>query len=316
MASRACQAAPPQTGLSRVTTTLHFKKPLQNSTRFWGEGHFGGYPSPFPDYETASRTLLSMVQLQQQIWRKTPLAMNTQPDISNTGNREALDLAVRKGTWIRSDSIIVEEPIQIEQLTNRPPWLASILEDGTFRTYNTAKLMIDSAGVNELENYMLHVLDVKANYWSLWTESENLANYNERFPRGFERLRANIGYRLRPSWVWQRKRSGTSELIVAISNRGVAGVPGILWLQVADTGGSFKLRGSLDPGYPHGGGIRLGSFLLPSGYTGKVNLLAEIEMRPGVLRPLAWACEQPVNEDGSVSIEVKKIDDPKWRKAI
>jgi hypothetical protein len=283
---------------------------------FWGEGHFGGYPSSFPDFATAQRTLDQMVQMQLDIWKKTPLAMNTQPDISNTGNREAIERAVRGGAWVRSDSIIVEEPIQIEELANRPPWLAAILEDGYFRAYDTSKLTVDAAGVNDLENYMLHVLDLKANYWSLWTESEHLASYSERFPRGFERLRANMGYRLRPSWVWQRKRSGTSELIIAISNRGVAGVPGVLWLLVAGADGSFKLRGSLDPGHPHGGGIRLGSFMLPSGYTGKVKLSAEIEMRPGVLRPLAWACEQPVNEDGSIEVEVKKMDDPKWRKAI
>jgi hypothetical protein len=170
--------------------------------------------------------------------------------------------------------------------------------------------------VNELENYMLHVLDLKANYWSLWTESEHLASYNQRFPRGFERLQANIGYRLRPSWVWQRKRSGTSELVFAISNRGVAGVPGVLWLQIASPDGRFKLRGSLDPGYPHGGGLRLGAFLLPVGYIGNVNLSAEIEIRPGVFRPVAWAIEQAVNSDGSISLVVKKPDDPKWRKGV
>ena len=283
---------------------------------FWGEGHFGGYPSPFPDFATAQRTLDQMVQMQLDIWKKTPLAMNTQPDISKTGNSEAIERAVRGGAWVRSDSIIVEEPIQIEELANRPPWLAAILEDGYFRAYDVSKLAVDATGVNELENYMLHVLDLKANYWSLWTESEHLSSYNERFPRGFERLRANMGYRLRPSWVWQRKRSGTSELIIAVSNRGVAGVPGVLWLQVEGADKSFKLRGSLDPGYPHGGGIRLGSCMLPSGYTGKVKLSAEIEMRPGVLRPLAWACEQPVDKDGSIEVEVKKMDDPKWRKAI
>ena len=283
---------------------------------FWGEGHFGGYPSPFPDFATAQRTLDQMVQMQLDIWKKTPLAMNTQPDISNTGNSEAIERAVRGGAWVRSDSIIVEEPIQIEELANRPPWLAAILEDGYFRAYDVSKLAVDATGVNELENYMLHVLDLKANYWSLWTESEHLSSYNERFPRGFERLRANMGYRLRPSWVWQRKRSGTLELIIAVSNRGVAGVPGVLWLQVEGADKSFKLRGSLDPGYPHGGGIRLGSCMLPSGYTGKVKLSAEIEMRPGVLRPLAWACEQPVDKDGSIEVEVKKMDDPKWRKAI
>ena len=283
---------------------------------FWGEGHFGGYPSPFPDSATAQRILNSMIHMQLAAWKKTPLAMNTQPDISNMGNREAIETAVRGGAWVRSDSIIVEEPIQIEELANRPPWLAAILEDGYFRSYDASKLAMDAGGVNVLENYMLHVLDLKANYWSLWTESDHLANYDQRFPRGFEHLRTNMGYRLRPSWVWQRKRSGTSELVVSVSNRGVAGVPGVLWLQIAGADGRFKLRGSLDPGYPQGGGLRMGSFLLPDGFVGNVNLSAEIEIRPGVLKPVAWACEQPGNADGSISIEVKKMNDPGWRKAI
>ena len=283
---------------------------------FWGEGHFGGYPSPFPDMHTAQGTLNQMVHMQLATWKKTPLAMNTQPDISNTGNREAIEIAVRGGAWVRSDSIIVEEPIQIEELTNRPPWLAAILEDGALRQYDASKLTVDAAGVNDLENYMLHVLDLKANYWSLWTESENLASYNERYPRGFERLRTNMGYRLRPSWVWQRKRFGTSELIVAISNRGVAGVPGVLWLTVKSPDGKIKLRGSFDPGHPYGGALRLGSFLLPKDYVGTINLLAEIEIRPDVLKPVAWACEQPLNPDGSLSLDVRPMNDPNWRKSI
>jgi len=283
---------------------------------FWGEGHFGGYPSSFPDSATAQRTLNAMVQLQLDSWKRTPLAMNTQPDISNTGNREAIEIAVRGGAWVRSDSIIVEEPVQIEELANRPPWLAAILEDGYFRQYDASKLAVDVAGVNELENFMLHVLDLRANYWSLWTESAHLASYNERYPRGFERLRQNIGYRLRPSWIWQRKRSGTSELVVAVSNRGVASVPGVVWLQIESPDGRFKLKGSLDPGYPLAGGLRLGSFLLPAGYSDQVKLSAAVELRPGVLKPVAWACEQPVNPDGSISVDVKLMNDPKWRKSV
>jgi hypothetical protein len=283
---------------------------------FWGEGHFWGYPSPFPDKQTAQRTLDQMVRMQLATWKKTPLAMNTQPDISNTGNREAIEIAVRGGAWVRSDSIIIEEPIQIEELANRPPWLASILEDGYFRSYDVSKLAVDAVGVNELENYMLHVLDLKANYWSLWTESKHLASYNQRYPRGFERLRTRMGYRLRPSWVWQRKRSGTSELILAISNSGVSGVPGVLWLTLKSPDGNLKLRGSLDPGHPYGGSLRMGSFLLPKDYVGTINLLAEIELRPNVLRPVAWACERPVNPDGSISIHIRSMDDPGWRKSI
>jgi hypothetical protein len=167
-----------------------------------------------------------------------------------------------------------------------------------------------------MENRMLHALDVRANYWSLWTESDNLKRYNERYPRGFERLRANLGYRLRPAWVWQRKRYNTSELVVSVVNRGVAGVPGVLWLTVESPLAGWKLRGSLDPGQPNGGGNRECSFLLPAGYVGNATLSAQIEIRPGVLKPVAWACEQALNSDGSITIEVKAPADPTWRKGV
>ena len=118
------------------------------------------------------------------------------------------------------------------------------------------------------------------------------------YPRGFERLRANLGYRLRPSWVWQRKRYDTFEVIVCVNNRGVAGVPGVLWLHLESPDGKVKLQGTLDAGRPYGGGLRQASFVIPKGYIGKLNLSAQIELRPGVKKPIAWACEQPVNSDG------------------
>jgi hypothetical protein len=257
-----------------------------------------------------------MTERQLEAWKKTPLAVNTQPDISNVGNRSVIDMAVRAGAWLRSDSIIVEEPIQIEGLANRPPWLAAIMEDGYFRQYDVHKLKQEAAGVNELENYMLHVLDLRANYWALWTEADNLAQYNEKYPRGFERLKANMGYRLRPSWVWQRKRYGTSELIVCVSNRGVAGVPGVLWLQIESPDRKLQMRGALDAGHPYGGGLRQASFLLPSEYRGKVELSAQLDIRPGVIKPVAWACEQPLNANGSITVELKTENDRGWRKGV
>jgi hypothetical protein len=283
---------------------------------FWGEGHTSNYPNPFPDYITAEKTFVNMTAMQLNAWKKTPLAVNTEPDISSVGNRTVIDMAVRAGAWLRSDSIIVEEPIQIEELTNRPPWLATIIEDGYHRHYDTSKLTQDTAGVNILENYMLHSLDAKANYWGLWTEADNLAHYNEKFPRGFERLRTNLGYRLRPAWVWQRKRYGAPELIVCVSNRGVAGVPGVLWLKIESPDKKLSLEGALDAGHPFAAGSRQASFLLPKSYLGKVNLSAQIEIRPGVKKSIAWACEQPVNEDGSITLELKPDDDKRWRKGV
>jgi len=283
---------------------------------FWGEGHTSNLPNPFPDAATARQTFETLTEIQLAAWKSTPLAVNTQPDISHVGNEAVLDMCMKAGAWLRSDSIKVEEPIQIDQLANRLPWLAAILEDGDLRQYDAAKLVTDAAGVNALENRMLHALDLKANYWSLWTESANLSTYNERYPRGFERLRTNLGYRVRPAWIWQRKRQGTFEIIVAIANRGVSGVPGTLWLELRSKDGRMHLRGSLDRGQPYGAGVREAAFLLPHGLQGPVYLSAGIELRPGVIKPVAWACEQPVNTDGSITIELKPENDPSWRKGI
>ena len=223
---------------------------------------------------------------------------------------------MRSGVWLRSDSIEIEEPIQIDQIANRPPWLAAIMEDGYQRQYDITKLAPEAAGVNRMENYMLHTLDLRSNYWSLWTESDNLKTYNERYPRGFERIRASLGYRVRPAWIWQRKRYNTSELVVSVVNRGVAGVPGVLWITAESIDRKWKQRGALDPGQPNGGGNRECSFLLPKGFIGKVNFSAAIEIRPDVFRPVTWACEQPLNSDGSISVDVRDINDPSWRKGV
>jgi hypothetical protein len=163
---------------------------------------------------------------------------------------------------------------------------------------------------------MVHVLDLGANYWSLWTEGPNLKRYHERYPRGFTTLRQRMGYRLRPSWVWQRKRQGASELIICVTNDGVAAVPGVLRLSLESRDGKFRMSGGLDAGHPYGGGIRQASFLLPRELADRrFGLRAEIETR-GVRRPVEWACEQPLAADGSFPVELQAPDAPGWRKGV
>ena len=286
---------------------------------FWGEGHTSNLPSPFPDYLTAEKTFVEMTRLQLDLWKKVPLAVNTQPDISSVGNNRVLDMCVREGCWLRSDSIIIEEPIQIEQLSNRPPWLPVVMEDGYYRQYKVDPkyLPVDEAGLNPVERSMLHVLDLGANYWSLWTESANLAQYYERYPNGFDVLRKRMGFRVRPSWVWQRKRYGTDELIVAVANDGVAGVPGVLRVYVESLDGKLKIGGGLDAGHPHGGKLRQASFVLPKGIDGQqLRIRAEVETKARVRRPVGWACAQPLNADGSLMIQLISRDDKRWRKGV
>ncbi len=227
---------------------------------FWGEGHTHTFPPPFPDAAMARDTFLAMTAAQLEAWKRVPLAVNTQPDISGAGNREVQELAAAAGCWLRTDSVLVEEPVQIGAIANRPATVAAVVEDGYHRRYD-----LEPPTAEALERTMGHALDMGANYWSLWTEADALAAWQARRPEVFARMRARLGYRVRPAWVWQRKRGGGTEIIVAIANDGVAGVPGTLRLAAEAPDGRLLRAGSLDPGHPHPGRLRLASLPLPAG---------------------------------------------------
>lgn len=317
---------------------------------FWGEGHTNDIPAPFPDYVTAEKTFVRMTQLQIDAWKHTPLAVNMEPDISNVGNREVQDMAVRAGCWLRSDSLIMDEPIQIEGLGHRPPWLASIIEDGENRHYvlpedaAEEKECLSKLPASKLafvgndnenpptddyphqiggpikvpyrETAGFHALDIATNYFGLWTEADNIRRYYEKYPESLRAMEQRLGYRVRPSLVWQRKRYGTMELIVGIANDGVAGVPGVLGVYAETADGKVKVGGNLDAGEPRAGQMRQASLILPKGLDGQqVTLRAELEVK-GVRRPVRWACRQPTNADGSVTIRLKKGSDSNWRKGV
>jgi hypothetical protein len=317
---------------------------------FWGEGHTNDIPGPFPDFLTAEKTFLRMTQLQIDTWKKTPLAVNTEPDISNSGNRQVQDLAVRSGCWLRSDSLIMDEPIQIEELAHRPPWLATVLEDGANRHYVLSDYADEEqACLNKLPANMLafvghdkevqptddyphriggpidrpyresagfHALDIGTSYFGLWTEADNIRRYYEKYPDSLRAMEQRLGYRVRPSLIWQRKRYDTMELILGIVNDGVAGVPGVLGIYAESMDGSVRLGGNLDAGQPYAGQFRQASIILPKGMDGQqIKLRAELEVK-GVKRPVRWACQHPANPDGSVTIRLKKGSDPGWRKGV
>ncbi len=280
---------------------------------FWGEGHTHHMHAPFQDFPAAQQTFLHLTRVQLETWKRTQLAVNTQPDISRAGNDAVVAMAMRAGCWLRSDSIIDEEPIQIEELGNCPPWLAVVMEDGSYRDYKCSTIPVDSAGINLRENAMLHTLDLGANYWSLWTEAGNLEQYNQRYPDGFRALQQRIGYRLRPAWIWQRKRWDTTEVIVGVANAGVAGIPGFLRLTLESKDGSIRRSGVLDAGQPYAGKVRQAAFVLPAG-TGAVELRlsAHLVTKAGVERPVRWACQQPLNDDGSFPLQAQAIEAPGW----
>ena len=317
---------------------------------FWGEGHTNDLPNPFPDYLTAEKTFVRMTQLQIDTWKKTPLAVNTEPDISSVGNRQVQDMAARSGCWLRSDSLIMDEPVQIEELSNRPPWMAIVMEDGENRHYVLSEFAAEEAAcLRKLPNSMLafvgadeevqptddyphriggpidrpyrestsfHALDIGTNYFGLWTEADNIRRYHEKYPDSLRAMEQRLGYRVRPSLIWQRKRYDTMELILGIANDGVAGVSGILGIFAESLDGQIKVGGNLDAGQPYAGRMRQASIMLPKNMDGQqIVLRAELEVK-GVRHPVRWACHEQTNADGSLTIRLKKGSDPDWKKGV
>jgi len=108
------------------------------------------------------------------------------------------------------------------------------------------------------------------------------------------------------------------ELIVAIANDGVAGVPGVLRVFAESLDGEkIKVGGGLDPGHPYGGRLRQASLMLPPGIEGQpLRLRAEIETKGGIRRRVRWACAQPLDSDGALQIQLLPRNDRSWRKGI
>jgi hypothetical protein len=271
---------------------------------FWGEGHtwpFGN--NPFPDYQTAEHTWTSMLEVQLEHFSKTPLLTNTQPDFSRVGNSELVDRTVRSNNWIRSDTIFIENE-QIEALSNRPPWIAALLEQGLPGKPPDRRIAYE--GISPAENIIAHVIDVGANYWSLWNfhqiSAKNLMSYYHAYPAAFDRISRRIGYRVRPSFIWSYKDDGYLGLIIGFANDGIAGVPGVLRVTVESPEGKVLKSGCLDAGYPIPGKIRQAQFVLPNVKDWKgLKLRAEIEVK-GMRYPVRWACHQKQNDDGSLTL--------------
>jgi hypothetical protein len=271
---------------------------------FWGEGHTWPFANnPFPDYQTAERTWINMLEVQLEHFTKTPLLTNTQPDYSRVGNSELVDRTVRSHNWIRSDTIFIENE-QIEALSNRPPWIGAVLEQplpGKAPDPSSAE-----EGISPAENMIAHVIDVGASYWSLWNfhqiSAKKLASYYQAYPQWFDRINRRIGYNVRPSFIWSYDDAGYLGLIIGFTNHGIAGVPGVLRITVESEDSKPLKSGCLDAGYPLPGKVRQAQFVLPQGtkFQG-LRLRAELEVK-GMSYPVRWACHQKLNDDGSLTL--------------
>ena len=136
-----------------------------------------------------------------------------------------------------------------------------------------------------------------------WTSSEDIgiALY-EKYPEMIDLIARQIGYRVRPSFIWRYESADQNGLVIGFANDGIAGVPGVLRVEVTTPDGKVLAGGSLDPGYPLPGKIRQARFPLPAGTDWKGLLLrAELEVK-GVRYPVRWACRQSLEADHSLKL--------------
>jgi hypothetical protein len=281
---------------------------------FWGEGHTWPYEgNPFPSPLAAEETWAAMLEQQLERWTKVPLATNTQPDFSNVGNARLLDRTIRSGNWLRTDTIFIENT-QIEALSYRPAWTAAVCEVG-FTTGDPRELRIDEDGLTYNEQIIAHASDVGVNYLSLWSwhsqSAANILSYYDKYPGPIDQIAREIGYRIRPSFVWTFARDGAPGLVIGLANDGIAPVPGVLRLRVSSEDGKIDVSGCVDAGYPRPSGVHQAMLILPVGVRWEgLRLAAELEVK-GVRYPVRWACRQKVNADGSLTLRRNyKPEDP------
>jgi hypothetical protein len=270
---------------------------------FWGEGHTWPFEdrNPFPDYATAAATFNKIFDMQSAHWTRTPLATNTQPDYNRVGNAELVDKTIRSHNWLRTDTIFIEN-MQIESLSNRPPWVAGFVENAL--SDGSPENLKVSEGVTRNDNIIAHARDVGPNYFSLWNwhkiQAERLMSYYDRYPDAIDELSTRIGYRVRPSWIWAFEKDGYPGLVLGLTNDGVAGVPGALRISIRSERGQTLSEGSLDPGYPLPGKVRQALFNLPKGTSLEgLRMYAQIEVK-GVRHKVNWACHQKTEKDGAL----------------
>ena len=273
---------------------------------FWGEGHTWPFTNhPFPDDATAERTWVRMFEVQLENWKKTPLVTNTQPDFSRVGNSELVDRTIRSHNWLRTDTVFIENE-QIEALSNRPPWVAAILEVSMAGRARANSLELDE-GVTLTENAIAHVIDLGANYWSLWNwhaeKADNVLRYYRQQPRDDRRdrpadrlprasvvdlvLRREGPERPRGRLRQRRHRRRSRRSAAERPRRRRDGV---------------LVSGCVDPGWPVPGKIRQARLPLPPGVAWEgLRLSAELQVK-GTRHPVRWACRQKLEPDGSLRL--------------
>ena len=143
---------------------------------------------------------MRMFEVQLEHWKKTPLVTNTQPDFSRVGNSELVDRTIRSHNWLRTDTIFIENE-QIEAISNRPPWVAAMLEVGM--ADGTPESLEHRRG-RHVHGQRHRARDGRGRQLLVAVElargeGRERDAYYRRYPEMIDRIARRMGYRVRPS---------------------------------------------------------------------------------------------------------------------
>ena len=151
---------------------------------FWGEGHTSDCEPRSPTTLTAERTFVEMTRLQLETWKKSAAGSEHAARHQPVGNA-VLDIALRGGLLA---AVGQRDPRRThpDREDLRPAALARRGHGGWLPSalpIDTALFSKRAPRADPIDRTALHVLDMGGNYWSLWTEADNLARYTNAIPR-------------------------------------------------------------------------------------------------------------------------------------
>ena len=96
-----------------------------------------------------------------------------------------------------------------------------------FTTGDPKELQIDEDGITYNEQIISHAADVGVNYLSLWSwhnqSAGNIRSYYDKFPGPIDEIARQIGYRIRPSFIWTFTRDGVTGLVIGLGGAWLVG---------------------------------------------------------------------------------------------
>lgn len=192
----------------------------------WGEGHHGIHfndPTQNPDllsFEERNQIVDRIVRQYRRSFKKTPLVANlvwTQ--------FLAIQQAVADGAWVRRDAYYHWlKPNEAALGLMRNPRAAMIYE-----TVMPGILVEDSDDPHFRRNFLNEpdkICDYGANYGVVGFNPKDFTFAAHVYPGLFEAFKERLGYRLRPSIIWKKRRNKQLSLILGIINDGTTAPPG------------------------------------------------------------------------------------------